>query len=146
MAGKDMNSFFDNVIFSTKPLDYERIFSQYGLSLKDENAGKTVAWSGVVSSHANGKTTISNIYSNSPAVDAGLSVNDEIIAINGWRVDDKLEDHDAKYEVNDSVVITYARDGKIYTAKLTYAKSTKVDYKLTKADPENKLQKAWLQK
>ena len=146
MAGKDMKPFFDNVIFSTKPLDYERIFSQYGLSLKDENAGKTVAWSGVVSSHGNGKTTISNIYSNSPAVDAGLSVNDEIIALNGWRVDGRLEDHDAKYGVNDSVEITYARDGKIYTTKLTYAKSTKVAYKLTKADPENKLQKAWLQK
>jgi predicted metalloprotease with PDZ domain len=145
-AGKDMKSFFDDVIFSTKPLDYATILGKFGIYIEDKNADKTVAWSGVVSSHGNGKTTISNIYSNSPAVEAGLSVNDEIIAINGWRVSDRLEDHDDKYGVNDSVKITYARDGKIYTTTLIYAKSTQVAYTLKKSGDENKLQKDWLKK
>ncbi len=144
MAGKNMKPFFDDVIFSTEPLDYETIFSQYGISITDKNADKTTPWSGVVSSHSNGKTTITNIYSNSPAVDAGLSVNDEIIAINGWRVDDKLENHDSKYGVNDGVEITYSRDGKLFTTTLTYAKSTQVDYELKKSETENELRKAWL--
>lgn len=144
MAGKNMKPFFDDVIFSTKPLDYESIFSQYGISITDKNADKTTPWSGVVSSHSNGKTTITNIYSNSPAVDAGLSVNDEIIAINGWRVDDKLENHDSKYGVNDGVEITYSRDGKLFTTTLTYAKSTQVAYELKKSETENELRKAWL--
>lgn len=145
-AGKDMKSFFDDVIFSTKPLDYATILGKFGIYIEDKNADKTVAWSGVVSSHGNGKTTISNIYSNSPAVEAGLSVNDEIIAINGWRVGDRLEDHDAMYGVNDGVEITYARDGKIYTSALIYAKSTKVAYTLKKSGDENKLQEDWLKK
>ncbi len=144
MAGKNMKPFFEDVIFSTKPLDYESIFSQYGISITDKNADKTTAWSGVVSSHSNGKTTITNIYSNSPAVDAGLSVNDEIIAINGWRVDDKLENHESKYGVNDGVEITYSRDGKLFTTTLTYAKSTQVAFELKKSETENELRKAWL--
>ena len=144
MAGKNMKPFFEDVIFSTKPLDYESIFSQYGISITDKNADKTTPWSGVVSSHSNGKTTITNIYSNSPAVDAGLSVNDEIIAINGWRVDDKLENHDSKYGVNDGVEITYSRDGKLFTTTLTYAKSTQVAFELKKSEIENELRKAWL--
>ena len=144
MAGKNMKPFFEDVIFSTKPLDYESIFSQYGISITDKNADKTTPWSGVVSSHSNGKTTITNIYSNSPAVDAGLSVNDEIIAINGWRVDDKLENHDSKYGVNDGVEITYSRDGKLFTTTLTYAKSTQVAFELKKSETENELRKAWL--
>jgi predicted metalloprotease with PDZ domain len=145
-AGKDMKPFFDDVIFSTKPLDYATILGKFGIYIEDKNADKTVAWSGVVSSHGNGKTTISNIYNSSPAVDAGLSVNDEIIAINGWRVGDRLEDHDAMYGVNDAVEITYARDGKIYTTTLIYAKSTQVAYTLKKSGDENKLQKDWLKK
>ena len=144
MAGKNMKPFFEDVIFSTKPLDYESIFSQYGISITDKNADKTTPWSGVVSSHSNGKTTITNIYSKSPAVNAGLSVNDEIIAINGWRVDDKLENHDSKYGVNDGVEITYSRDGKLFTTTLTYAKSTQVAFELKKSETENELRKAWL--
>ena len=144
LAGKNMKPFFEDVIFSTKPLDYETIFSQYGISITDKNADKTTPWSGVVSSHSNGKTTITNIYSKSPAVNAGLSVNDEIIAINGWRVDDKLENHDSKYGVNDGVEITYSRDGKLFTTTLTYAKSTQVTFELKKSETENELRKAWL--
>ena len=144
LAGKNMKPFFEDVIFSTKPLDYESIFSQYGISITDKNADKTTPWSGVVSSHSNGKTTITNIYSKSPAVNAGLSVNDEIIAINGWRVDDKLENHDGKYGVNDGVEITYSRDGKLFTTTLTYAKSTQVAFELKKSETENELRKAWL--
>ena len=87
---------------------------------------------------------LSNIYSNSPGVKAGLSVNDEIIAINGWRVNDKFESHDSKFGVNEGVEITYSRDGKIYTTKLQYIQSPMVAYKLTVADEDNKLLKAWL--
>lgn len=144
VAGKDMQSFFDDVVFSTKSLNYTGIFNKYGLEFKDKNIEKTTPWSGVVSKHSSGKTIITNIYSNSPGVSAGLSVNDEIIAINGWRVNESLESHDDKYNVNDGVEVSYSRDGKIYKTTLTYKKSPKVAYKLTIVDEDNKLLKSWL--
>jgi len=145
LTGKDMKPFFADVIFSTKPLDYATVFGKFGISIKDQNGDKTIPWSGAISSHSGGKTIITNVYTGGPAVEAGLSVNDEIIAINGWRVSDKLESHDTKFGVNDEVEITYARDGKMYTTTLIYAKSPKVDYKLAITDEHNKLLKAWLQ-
>jgi len=144
LAGKDMQSFFDDVIFSTKPLSYKKIFSKYGIEIKDKNTEKINAWSGLVSKVEGGKVLITNIYSNSPAVDAGLSVNDEVISLNEWRLKDKLENHDVKFGISDSVEVVYARDGKMYTTNLTYVKSPKVSMKLTIVDAENKLQKAWL--
>ena len=144
VAGRDMQSFFDDVVFSTKPLDYNAIFSKYGLDFKDDNAGKVAAWSGIRSKAEGKSAVITNITSGSPAVEAGLSVNDEIISIDGWRVAGKLEDYDAKHSVDDVVEITYARDAKIRTTKMKYVDSPLVNYKLTVADENNKLLKAWL--
>ena len=59
-------------------------------------------------------------------------------------MDDKLENHDSKYGVNDGVEITYSRDGKLFTTTLTYAKSTQVAFELKKSETENELRKAWL--
>ncbi|MGB1038901.1 MAG: M61 family metallopeptidase, partial [Bacteroidia bacterium] len=143
-AGRDMQSFFDDVIFSTKPLDYTSIFSKYGIDIKNKNAGKTTTWSGAISRYSGGKTSISNIHTSSPVVKAGLSVNDEVIAINGWRVNSSLESYDDNYKVGDTIEILYARDSKLHKTTLTYEKSPKVAYKLEVVDPENKLLKAWL--
>jgi len=91
-----------------------------------------------------GKNVIANIYTGSPAVEAGLSVNDEILSVDGWRVTTQLEKQDSKHDVNSEVEIIYARDGKVYTTTMTYTQSHKVDYKLTIADADNKKCKAWL--
>jgi predicted metalloprotease with PDZ domain len=144
MAGRDMTSFFDKVIFSTTPLNYDEVFSKYGIEIKDQNVGKVTAWSGVVSKMDGGKNVIANIYTGSPAVEAGLSVNDEILSVDGWRVTTQLEKQDSKHDVNSEVEIIYARDGKVYTTTMTYTQSHKVDYKLTIADADNKKCKAWL--
>lgn len=144
VAGRDMQSFFDDAIFSTKPLDYATIFIKYGITIKDENAGKVDPWSGVISKVDGGKTIITNIYSNSPAVEAGLSVNDEILAVDGWRMESQLEKHDDKHKVDDAVMVTYARDGKIYTTAMVYKQSPNVKYALEVTDKDNKLYKAWL--
>ena len=144
LAGKDMQSFFDNVIFSAEPIDYAKILSKFGMELKNEKADQVKAWSGVISSHSGSKTTINNVYSNSPAVEAGLSVNDEIIAIDGWRVDSKLEDLDSKHSVGDKVEIVYARDGKMYTTSLVYTQNMQVNYAIVREENANALLVKWL--
>ena len=104
-----------------------------------------MCWSGVVSSNSGGKTTLNNIYANSPAVEAGLSVNDEIISINGWRVNETFESYDSKYKVGDVAEIIYSRDGKIYSARIVYTKNPKVAMKLELVDKTG-LYTSWLNK
>ena len=143
IAERDLQSFFDTVIFSIKAIDYNAVFSPFGLTLKDENAAKNECWSGVISTHSGGKTTINNLYASSPAVEAGLSVNDEIISVNGWRVNETLESYDSKHNVGDVAEILYARDGKIFTANLQYTKNPKVAMKLDIVN-KNSLYTSWL--
>ena len=143
IAERDLQSFFNTVIFSTKAIDYNAVFSPFGLMLKDENADKNECWSGVISTHSGGKTTISNLYASSPAVEAGLSVNDEIISVNGWRVNETLESYDTKHKVGDVAEVLYARDGKIFTANVQYTKNPKVAMKLDIVN-KNSLYTSWL--
>ena len=144
VAGRDLTSFFKDMIFSTKPIDYKSVFSEYGIDIVNKNESSTSVWSGVISKVDNQKVVITNIYSNSPAVEAGLSVNDEIIAVNGWRLTDKLEGEDSKYADGDQIEITYERDHKLGTTSLKYSASPKVNYELTIADETNANLKAWL--
>ena len=132
------------MIFSTKKIDYKSIFKEYGIDVVNENETSTAVWSGVVSNVNNSKVVISNIYANSPAMESGLSVNNEIIAVNGWQLSDKLENEDSKYSEGDQVEITFARDQKLGTANLKYITSPKVNYELSISDAENINLKAWL--
>lgn len=144
VAGRDLQSFFDHTIFSTQSLNYSTIFGKFGLSIQDENAEKIEVWSGVISKQEVGKIIITTLYAGSPAVAAGLSVNDEIVALDGWRMDTPLERHDTRYQPNDTVTITYARDGKLYATNLCYKQSPKVNYSIQLIDLNNALYKDWL--
>lgn len=85
--GEKMDWFFDNYVYDTKIVDYKRFFKGVGMNIADNNANKTpTPYLGVRTKNENGKLIISTVYSGSAAENQGLSVNDEIIAINGYRV------------------------------------------------------------
>lgn len=144
VAGSDLSPFFSTYLNSTSPFNYISIFSSFSIALNDENAEKTTAYSGASSKTENGKTIITSIRSNSPAEAAGLSVNDELIAANSWRINSTLEELEKRYAPNDVLDLTYARDGKIFTAQLNLIKSPIVNYEIKVQDSENKLLQCWL--
>ena len=91
------------------------------------------------------KVVVSNIVSNSPGVESGLSVNDEIIAINGWRLNSKFEDYLSKFEIGERVAVSYSRDEKMQTTKLKLLANPEIEYELIVKDKANKLLAAWLE-
>ncbi len=80
--------FFENYIHGTKPLPWEEILNNVGLvisvkdSLKEIDLGFTVV-------DQNGKAIVRNVIINSSAMSAGLDIQDEVIALNGQRVNAK---------------------------------------------------------
>ena len=144
LANRDMRWYFDDVIFSTKPLDYNTLFAKYGIVAKDQNEASPSPWTGVKSKMDGGKNILTTVYANSPALDAGLSVNDEVISINNWRVNKEIEKYDESHKTGEEVEILYSRDSKLLTSKLTYVNSPFVKYDLEVTDKENKLLKKWL--
>ncbi len=81
---EDMTSFFQDFVNGTKTPPFKEIFAPLGV--KVDYTGSKKANFGATFGSANGKTIIKGIRSNSACETAGLSVNDEIIGINGYRV------------------------------------------------------------
>ena len=144
LADKDMNDFFNDVIYSVKHLNYN-IFNDFGIDLLIKNKNLNQSWIGVSSKLQEGKVIITKIISNSPGVESGLSVNDEIIAINGWRLSSKFEDYLSKFEIDERIVISYSRDEKMQTTKLRLLANPEIKYELIVKDKANKLLADWLE-
>lgn len=80
----DLDAFFKDHIFGTKTIDYEKYLGKVGYSLT--NVSKAKPSFGVTTSNEGGKLVVKGITADGAAEEAGLSVNDEIIAVNGFRV------------------------------------------------------------
>ncbi|HYO59456.1 M61 family metallopeptidase [Archangium sp.] len=100
VAGKDLSAFFDRAVRTTEELDYS-VFSHVGLEVRfrarespsdrggippprAKSEGKPKGWLGVTTK---GSATVATVLDGSPAQEAGLYVDDELVAFDGWRVD-----------------------------------------------------------
>lgn len=144
-TGRNLDKFYADVIDGTSSINYDQYLSVAGLKLVNVNANKNEAYIGVNASATNGKVTITSIIKNSPAYNAGLSVNDEIIAIDNYRVDDLTKALLLK-KVNDKISVLVNRDGIIKTIDITIAKNPNVKYKLEKVSTITKEQELVLNK
>ncbi len=83
--GENMDWFFKNYVYDTKTIDYAKFFKGVGLDISDQSNGPTPTL-GIRTKNSSGKLIISTVYKGSAAEKQGLSVNDEIIAVDGYRV------------------------------------------------------------
>lgn len=89
VAGKKADEFFDQVIYGKGEIDFAPYFETIGVKVtKKEN---NTPFIGLNTKTEAGKTVVSAVLRNSPSFDAGLTANDEIISINGYRVLDNYE-------------------------------------------------------
>ena len=96
LSGLDLREFFDELLRSTEELPLAELLAAFGVESKlrapvsDADAGGRVsgeapgAWAGL--KLRGGETRIAYIQAGSPVAQAGLSVHDQIVAIDGLRV------------------------------------------------------------
>jgi predicted metalloprotease with PDZ domain len=125
IAGKDMKPFFKKTVESTEELDYS-LLKAFGVTLNQETSEKS--WLGLETKTSDGKTVVSYIHPAGPALKAGLSVNDEIISIDGWRVRGSLSDETERLEAGKTYVLIYARDMKMAETELQAMTSPEVTF------------------
>lgn len=89
-TGQDMTAFFQKYIDGTEVIPYSMYFLPLGVEVSDVGGVKPVFGANV--SEEGGKVIIKSIRANSSAEDAGLSVNDEVIACMNYRVDKAMLD------------------------------------------------------
>ena len=108
-TGQDMAEFFLKYIDGTEVIPYSMYFLPLGVDVSDVGGVKPVFGANVT--EEGGKVIIKSIRANSSAEDAGLSVNDEIIACMNYRVDKSMLDALMNgAAVGDEFELTISRD------------------------------------
>jgi len=142
-VGKNLDEFYEKYIDGTEIPPYKEIFGLVGLDVND--ASSTYPDFGAQLRSSGGKTIIKSIRSGSAAEDAGLSVNDEIIACNGYRVD-KADIESIMKELleGDSIDLLISRDEILFSVNFTMTNRTKNKFYLNVSDENDKLYNYWL--
>ncbi|AFY73028.1 putative protease with the C-terminal PDZ domain [Synechococcus sp. PCC 7502] len=103
VAGSNLQDFLEKHIYTTDELDYNYYFEPFGIELYSGYAQKSV-YTGISVRSNNGTAVVKSVDANSPAQLVGIDPNDEILAINNFRVtpesfSDRLQDFQANTEI-----------------------------------------------
>ena len=149
ISGKDLTKFFDDYIYGTKAIDYNKYFDYVGLKLEEKAAKENEIFLGLRTYEEDGRLMIKNITRGGSAYESGLNAKDEIIAVNNFRLNKyKFDEMLDMVKPNDKLSFTITRDGIIQNIVVDVSPSKKIKYKLenqksvTKA--QKKLKKTWL--
>lgn len=146
-CGENLDGFYAAYINGLSAIDFKAIADSAGLKLTDLNATKNEAYLGVNTSNTTGKLIVTSISNVSGAYVAGLNVNDEILAVDNYRIDDLVK-ATANKKPGESMDLLISRDGIIKTIHITLTKNNGVKYKLEKLEQKTAAQeiafKAWI--
>ncbi|HEV8658793.1 MAG TPA: PDZ domain-containing protein [Thermoanaerobaculia bacterium] len=139
IGGADSASWLSRVISTTEDLDYSDALSWFGLefsrqkkSTDDDGEPKPEkAYLGLTAKADAGRLLVTQVKRGTPAFDAGINVDDEIIAIDDYRVppeglDTRLE----QYKAGDAASIVVVRRGHLRTLPLKFATEPENVWKL----------------
>jgi predicted metalloprotease with PDZ domain len=141
-AGNSLKDIFTSYLYSTTSLPWEKILSYAGLevtvkdSLKKINLGISVQDFGE-------KTRITNVTPNSPGEKAELDINDEIVALNGYRVrSSDFNERIASMKEGEEIRVTIFRNDKLKEIKLRLEYFGIPSYAVKKVEKPTELQQA----
>lgn len=122
VAGKSLDAFFERAVESTQELDYRPALDWWGLRLPafermqqaaeettPDSASRGAAWLGVQAQD----NVVSRVVADSPATRFGINTDDELLAIDGFRITRSVDDLLRHYEPGDVVELLLARQGRI---------------------------------
>jgi len=141
VSGLDLNDFFEKYINGTQTFDYETILGYAGISVdivKNSNLSLGVSTS---------QNKITRVTRNTSAYKGGLNVNDEIIAIDGFRIHNNISDFITPKNIGDSITVLFSRDNIIKELSFPLIEAGSSYYYINKGqDKPNKVYQKWLTK
>jgi predicted metalloprotease with PDZ domain len=145
VAGVSLKTFWDTAAEGTSELEYTEALEALGLRFKaaspaGDRSGK--AWLGISTRIDNGRLLITQVQRNSPADVSGLNVDDEILAIDDFRVRaDRLENRLEQYRAGDKVTVLVARREQLERIPVTFGAEQPRNWKLEFAPGANETQR-----
>ncbi|MFN3188894.1 MAG: M61 family metallopeptidase [Aureliella sp.] len=164
IADKDWNEWLTQRVNTTAALDYQSALDWLGLTFpkppstpksdsgaapaKTAEANSGPLWTGISTKSEDGRLVVSAVVESGPGFEAGLNTDDEIIAVNNYRVSSGLSDLLDQFEKDGQVDLLVARRGALSTKVLKLMHRRPSDWKLRTvkeptADQKSRLA-AWL--
>ncbi|GAB4200258.1 MAG: PDZ domain-containing protein [Roseiflexaceae bacterium] len=115
---------FERWITSTEELDYAQALDHVGLLLNwgHPGGGSAPAWLGLRARNDHGRTVVASVYAGGPAEAAGVYANDELLALDGYRIDEvRLDARLAERRPGDSVTLSLFRRDELHHVTVTLA-------------------------
>ncbi len=148
-AGASLGEIFDVYAATTEKWDYAKYLGYAGLAIDAEPRPSKGPWFGASTQDQNGSAVVSTVELDSPASAAGLSAQDEILAVDGERTNQRsLAGVLAAHKPGDKIKVLYARRGVVREAGVVLGTESEPAWKITPlAGPtaqQKALFEAWL--
>ena len=130
VAEENLDDFFARYIETTEELPFDDYLDAFGLYLKTVDNTDT-PYIGIKVQSENNKEVIGFVEAQSPAALAGIDARDELLAINGIRVDStSLNERLKNYQANDTIQVTIFHQDELRTLPVTLTKPQPSGYKV----------------
>lgn len=135
-AGSDLTTFFDRAVRSTAELDFEGPLARFGLSLRTKPKDKPTVRDliGARIRRADRRAIVDGVDPGSPAALAGMSARDELVALDGLRVDADTLAARMRGSVGRTATFTLFRDDVLIERTLVAPQVSAFSYTLTAND------------
>ena len=148
-AGVSLGEIFDVYVPTVEKWDYAKYLGNAGLTIDVEPRPVPGPWFGASTQDQSGNIVVSIVEPDSPASLAGLSAQDEILAIDGTRVAPRsFSGTLSAHKPGDKVKVLYSRRGGVRETELVFGAKAEPTFKITPLASPSAQQKtlldAWL--
>jgi len=141
-TGVDLSDFFKRHIRDVEMLPYEEAFAYVGLRLVKTQA-KEPFDAGLSVQFEDRRALVENVRNNSPAEDAGLQMNDQLVSVGGKEVTkDSWLKTLARFKPGDSVPVTVKRDRRTIKTNMVLGQPERFEYSIEEKKDATAEQKA----
>lgn len=141
ISSSEVSEKFNHMISATEDIDFEKYYSEVGLSFEWEESSKS--YLGMETSNEGKNIIIQSVELDGPAYKSGLNAKDEIIAINSNRIiSSELSSLGEWLKVNQNYEFLVSRLGTLQTITVSPGKTPRVLKKIKMTD-ENKVKKVF---
>jgi predicted metalloprotease with PDZ domain len=131
VAGADLAPWFARVLERADELDYTDALEWFGLHFTPPAAAAPKAWLGVSTKVDQGRLVVTQLPRHTPAWEAGFNVDDEILAIDEYRVrPEQWETRLEQYRPGNHVAVLLARRDRLLRCQVTLAAEPPKGWKL----------------
>jgi predicted metalloprotease with PDZ domain len=116
VAEIELTDFFDKYIDGVEELPFDQYLEPFGLQISAEMEDNAAPYLGIRAQAENGKELIKVVEANTPAAVAGIDAGDELLAIDGIRVQaSNLSDRLKDYRPHDTIQVTVFHQDELRT-------------------------------